>query len=221
MMPETGPEAASMDQAAGEAMRMAAELVAVGTMAIAQRTRKQERTTETERQRVLRETRTSGRLARNPSRDDPSTGVVAETPDVAVGDTPADLAVGDSVGDTAPAAEGLDRTQELPRVEVDPDATAPLPVVRADPPPQADARPATGPVELPAVAAAERVTAASLASSPSAQPAEVARALVDVGAQPVAAESLGTAVAKAAAQPKPTRSANLGRSPLPGHDLSR
>jgi hypothetical protein len=233
MMPEPGPEAASMDQAAGEAMRMAAELVAVGTMAVAQQTRRREHQAEAERQRILRETREVARRDRQaPREDQPEVGAEA------------------SEASTAAATEDLDRTQELPPLDVDPETTAPLPAVRAGATPDDDLEPASEvpvraefyrdqwndawaedieaavngkpPFDMPLVVAVEeRARVAELASSPIAPPAEVARALVDVGAQPTSAENLGTAVAKAAAQPKPARSASLGRSPLPGHDLSR
>lgn len=231
-MPEPGREAESMDQTAGEAMRLAAELVSVGTMATAQQVRLREQRTEEARRRVLQETR-DARRHRSAMHE-------AGEQDKATAETEGQPPVGEARTDQEVSAD-----QEA-APGVDPEATAPSKAAAKD-------MHATAPIDVagqtvadtvggpgvvvstaeafgvtieqvpgtPPPAAAERAVLAELASSRGADPAQVAKALVDVGAMPRSSEGLPAAGGRFASQPRPSRSVGLGRSALPGHDVSR
>jgi hypothetical protein len=197
-----------MDQAAGEAMRLAAELVSVGTMALAQQVRVQERREEDTLRRIEQQTREAARARRQPvgQRDRPAAKDAQSVPaDETLAVTPDPIAEGADPSTTAPMPAVTDPPSSS--LDVDPHAvTAEIPLT---PPPVAP--PAEPPAPLAAARAAEAVPS----------PANRAKALVEVGTMPTGAGGLQEAGSRLGTQGRPARSASLGRSPLPGHNLSR
>jgi hypothetical protein len=216
-------EAEAMDQAASNAMRVAAELVSVGVLAVSQRVNARARTEEEALRRAEQQrrqvTREQSRRREQPGRPIPE----LPSEQQGQGSEPAQDNRGGSAaaeGDTPAAAPGID-DPELGRA---PAAAGPLDSAAEEggEATTTDKAPTADPSGNTASGAEQVGPVDGVEQSASEMAIDRGRSLVEAGTVPAGPGGLKEAGARMASQPRPSRSADLGRSPLRSpHQLSR